>query len=141
MAGRKAQLKFISKYDVTIDIFFETVAKDKKSKIFNKDPKAGDKRNKEIFEHEQNDIKIMSELKEINKKLSYLLTKDSYELRDLGIHLHHRYLLFASSTYLSHQIKWNKHINGISLEPDEEIKQSLFADDATYFLNDNYDSP
>ena len=42
--------------------------------------------------------------------------------------------------YLSHHIQSNKHIKGISLEPDEEIKQSLFADDATYFLNDNYDS-
>ncbi|KAH3801076.1 hypothetical protein DPMN_154720 [Dreissena polymorpha] len=35
--------------------------------------------------------------------------------------------------YLSHYIQSNKHINGVSLEPDEEIKQSLFADDATYF--------
>ncbi|KAH3830870.1 hypothetical protein DPMN_104126 [Dreissena polymorpha] len=42
--------------------------------------------------------------------------------------------------YLSHHIQSNKHIKGISLEPDEEIIQSLFADDATYFLNDNYDS-
>ncbi|KAH3691423.1 hypothetical protein DPMN_194186 [Dreissena polymorpha] len=42
--------------------------------------------------------------------------------------------------YLSHHIQSNKHIKGISLEPDEDIKQSLFADDATYFLNDNYDS-
>ncbi|KAH3893166.1 hypothetical protein DPMN_017309 [Dreissena polymorpha] len=39
--------------------------------------------------------------------------------------------------YLSHYIQSNKHIKGISLEPDEEIKQSLFADDATYFLNDS----
>ncbi|KAH3723917.1 hypothetical protein DPMN_049825 [Dreissena polymorpha] len=31
----------------------------------------------------------------------------------------------------------NTYIKGISLEPDEEIKQSLFADDATYFLNDS----
>ncbi|KAH3846206.1 hypothetical protein DPMN_088505 [Dreissena polymorpha] len=42
--------------------------------------------------------------------------------------------------YLSHHIQSNKHIKDISLEPDEEIKQSLFSDDATYFLNDNYDS-
>ncbi|KAH3777066.1 hypothetical protein DPMN_178503 [Dreissena polymorpha] len=42
--------------------------------------------------------------------------------------------------YLSHYIQSNKHINGISLELDEEIKQSLFADDDTYFLNDNSDS-
>ncbi|KAH3887824.1 hypothetical protein DPMN_011846 [Dreissena polymorpha] len=40
--------------------------------------------------------------------------------------------------YLSHHIQSNKHIKGISLEPDEEIKQSLFADDATYFLNYNF---
>ncbi|KAH3791104.1 hypothetical protein DPMN_169315 [Dreissena polymorpha] len=38
--------------------------------------------------------------------------------------------------YLSHYIQSNKHIKGISLEPDEEIKQPLCADDATYFLND-----
>ncbi|KAH3716034.1 hypothetical protein DPMN_058750 [Dreissena polymorpha] len=43
-------------------------------------------------------------------------------------------------SYLSHYIQSNKHIKGISLEPDEEIKQSLFADDATYFLNDSSDS-
>ena len=42
--------------------------------------------------------------------------------------------------YLSHYIQSNEHIKGISLEPDEEIKQSLFADDATYFLNDSSDS-
>ncbi|KAH3822905.1 hypothetical protein DPMN_124699, partial [Dreissena polymorpha] len=42
--------------------------------------------------------------------------------------------------YLSHYIQSNKHIKGISLEPDEEIKQSLFSDDATYFLNDSSDS-
>ncbi|KAH3726724.1 hypothetical protein DPMN_052593 [Dreissena polymorpha] len=42
--------------------------------------------------------------------------------------------------YLSHYIQSNKHIKGISLEPDEEIKQSLFADDATYFVNDSSDS-
>ncbi|KAH3804322.1 hypothetical protein DPMN_132606 [Dreissena polymorpha] len=42
--------------------------------------------------------------------------------------------------YLSHHIQSNKHIKGISLEPDEEIKQSLFADDATYCLNNNYES-
>ncbi|KAH3798269.1 hypothetical protein DPMN_151866 [Dreissena polymorpha] len=42
--------------------------------------------------------------------------------------------------YPSHHIQSNKHIKGISLEPDKDIKQSLFADDATYFLNDNYDS-
>ncbi|KAH3726817.1 hypothetical protein DPMN_052687 [Dreissena polymorpha] len=35
--------------------------------------------------------------------------------------------------YLSHYIQSNKHIKGISLEPDEEIKQSLLADDATNF--------
>ncbi|KAH3812515.1 hypothetical protein DPMN_140950 [Dreissena polymorpha] len=28
----------------------------------------------------------------------------------------------------------------VNCKPDEEIKQSLFADDATYFLNNNYDS-
>ena len=37
---------------------------------------------------------------------------------------------------LSHYMQSNKHIKGISLELDEEIKHSLFADDATYFLND-----
>ncbi|KAH3830601.1 hypothetical protein DPMN_103846 [Dreissena polymorpha] len=42
--------------------------------------------------------------------------------------------------YLSHHIQSNTHINGISLENNEEIKQTLFADDATYFLNDNYES-
>ncbi|KAH3827718.1 hypothetical protein DPMN_129659 [Dreissena polymorpha] len=42
--------------------------------------------------------------------------------------------------YLSHYIQSNKHIKGISLEHDEEIKQSLLADDATYFLNDSSDS-
>ncbi|KAH3789578.1 hypothetical protein DPMN_167761 [Dreissena polymorpha] len=49
-------------------------------------------------------------------------------------------LFIISIEYLSHYIQSNKHINGISIEPDEEIKQSLFADDRTYFLNDNYDS-
>ncbi|KAH3831277.1 hypothetical protein DPMN_104539 [Dreissena polymorpha] len=39
--------------------------------------------------------------------------------------------------YLSHYIQSNKHIKDISLEPDEEIIQSLFADDANYFLNDS----
>ncbi|KAH3776038.1 hypothetical protein DPMN_177450 [Dreissena polymorpha] len=39
--------------------------------------------------------------------------------------------------YLSHFIQSNNHIKGISLEPDEEIKQSLFAYDPTYFLNDS----
>ncbi|KAH3724207.1 hypothetical protein DPMN_050021 [Dreissena polymorpha] len=84
-------------------------AKDEKSKTVNKDPKAGDKRNREIGslssvseadsslnitpkqkkqkqkpdQNEQNDNTIMSELKEINKKLSNVLTKDSFELRDL----------------------------------------------------------
>ncbi|KAH3719925.1 hypothetical protein DPMN_062810 [Dreissena polymorpha] len=42
--------------------------------------------------------------------------------------------------FLSHHIQSNKHINNISLEPDDEIKQPLFADDATYILNDNSDS-
>ncbi|KAH3858102.1 hypothetical protein DPMN_100721 [Dreissena polymorpha] len=42
--------------------------------------------------------------------------------------------------YLSHYIQSNKHIKGISLESDEEIKQSLFAEDATYFSNDSSDS-
>ncbi|KAH3836698.1 hypothetical protein DPMN_110071 [Dreissena polymorpha] len=46
----------------------------------------------------------------------------------------------TSISYLSHYIQSNKHIQGISLEPDEEIKQSLFPDDATYFLNDSSDS-
>ncbi|KAH3844657.1 hypothetical protein DPMN_086916 [Dreissena polymorpha] len=59
----------------------------------------------------------------------------SNEGLDKDAHFHPRYLLYAS-----HYIQSNKHIKGISLEPDDEIKQSLFADDATYFLNDNSDS-
>ncbi|KAH3843914.1 hypothetical protein DPMN_117449 [Dreissena polymorpha] len=42
--------------------------------------------------------------------------------------------------YLSHYIQSNKHMKGISIEPDEEIKELLFADDATYFSNDSSDS-
>ncbi|KAH3715147.1 hypothetical protein DPMN_057853 [Dreissena polymorpha] len=42
--------------------------------------------------------------------------------------------------YLSHHIQSNTQLNGISLENNKEIKQTLFADDATYFLNDNYES-
>ncbi|KAH3713003.1 hypothetical protein DPMN_072766 [Dreissena polymorpha] len=45
----------------------------------------------------------------------------------------------SAFTYLSHHIQSDKHIKGISLEPDDEIKQSLFADDASYILNDNSD--
>ena len=39
--------------------------------------------------------------------------------------------------FLSHYIQSNPDINGISIKPGEEIKQSLFADDATYFCNNN----
>ncbi|KAH3850204.1 hypothetical protein DPMN_092611 [Dreissena polymorpha] len=70
---------------------------------------------------------------------SFQTVLTSNEGFDKDVHSHHRYLLFASSIYhiTSNQINTLK---GISLEPDEEIKLSLLADDATYFLNDNYDS-
>ena len=35
----------------------------------------------------------------------------------------------------SHYIQSNPDIKGISVKPGKEIKQSLFADDATYFMN------
>ncbi|KAH3800375.1 hypothetical protein DPMN_154008 [Dreissena polymorpha] len=55
-------------------------------------------------------------------------------------HMGHLWNIELHPRYLSHHIQSNKHIHGLSLEPDDEIKQSLFADDATYILNDNSNS-
>ena len=37
---------------------------------------------------------------------------------------------------LANKVRNNKNIKGINISSNKEVKQALFADDATFFLND-----
>ncbi|KAH3848837.1 hypothetical protein DPMN_091220 [Dreissena polymorpha] len=85
---------------------------------------------------EQNDNKIMSELKEINKKLSNVQTKDSYELRDLvkGIVNQLKEELLGSITLRV------EHLEGELFEQAEEnIKLSREIEEVKAQLKDRED--